>query len=57
MGDCWLFLKGVQTIHFMPTKKIIRYRSAITGGYVTKIFAQKNPDTTVKEVQKITVKG
>lgn len=32
----------------MKTKKY-RYRSAITGRYVTKDYAQENPETTVRE--------
>ena len=31
------------------SKPKYRYRSAITGHYVTKEFAEENPDTTVKE--------
>ena len=30
-------------------KKEIRYRSAETGEYVTKEYAEANPNTTVKE--------
>lgn len=31
------------------TKKVIRYRDAETGEYVTKEYAKANPKTTVKE--------
>jgi len=33
-------------------KKIVRYRDAETGQYVTKKEADKNPKTTVKETDK-----
>lgn len=33
-------------------KKTTRYRSAISGQYVTKKHAEKNPNTTVKETDK-----
>jgi hypothetical protein len=34
------------------SKKTTAYRSAKTGHFVTKKFADKNPDTTVKETIK-----
>lgn len=30
-------------------KPVYRYRSSITGRYVTAAYAQANPDTTIKE--------
>lgn len=39
------------------TKKIFKYRSSITGGFVTKEFAEKNPNTTVKETVEIPIKS
>lgn len=30
-------------------KTLYRYRSAITGTYVSKEYAEANPDTTVRE--------
>lgn len=33
-----------------PIRRIIeRFRSAITGRYVTKHYAQQHPDTTIRE--------
>lgn len=31
-------------------KRRFRYRSSVTGRYVTKAFAEKNPRTTVREL-------
>jgi hypothetical protein len=40
-----------------PAPKVaVRYRSAITGRYVTEAYAKKHPKTTVKERDKITPK-
>lgn len=33
----------------MSEKKVTQYRSAKTGEFVTKNYAEKNKDTTVKE--------
>lgn len=38
------------------TKKIFKYRSSITGAYVSKEYAEKNPNTTVKETVEILIK-
>jgi hypothetical protein len=35
-------------------KVAVRYRSAITGRYVTEEYAKKHPETTVKERDKVT---
>ena len=37
----------------MAVKSITRYRSAVTGVYVTKPFAIKHPRTTVRETTKV----
>ncbi len=34
------------------SNKIIHYRSAITGKYVSKTYAKEHPNTTVKETDK-----
>jgi hypothetical protein len=37
-----------------PAQKMaVRYRSAITGRYVTAEYAKKNPTTTVRERDKV----
>ena len=36
----------------MNTKRF-RYRSAITGRYVSEAFARRNPSTTVREALKV----
>ena len=36
----------------MANKKTITHRSAKTGQYVTKKYADKHPSTTVKETRK-----
>lgn len=35
------------------TKKITNYRDAISGEYVTKEYAEKHKNTTVKETDKV----
>ena len=37
-------------------KKVVKFRSADTGKYVTEKFAKKNPKTTVKETDKVKTK-
>lgn len=32
---------------------VIRFRSAITGQYVTSEYAKQHPDTTVRETQRV----
>lgn len=34
-----------------PRKPVVRYRSAITGRFVSRAYAEANPDTTVKHVK------
>lgn len=34
-------------------KKVVHYRDAITGEYVSEEYAKCNPDTTVKETDTI----
>lgn len=38
-------------------KKLYKFRSAITGRYVTEEYARKNPDTTVRETSKLPLKS
>jgi hypothetical protein len=49
--------KPVQKPAQKPAQKIaIRYRSAITGRYVTEAYAKKHPTTTVRERDKVNKK-
>ncbi len=40
----------------MATKKNTRHRNAKDGKYVTKEYAEKNPDTTVTEKDRVPTK-
>lgn len=39
------------------TIEIIRYRSAITGKFVSEEFAKANPDTTIKQTMEVQPKN
>ena len=36
----------------MAKDEEVRYRSAITGGFVTEEYAKRNPDTTIRDTMK-----
>lgn len=37
----------------MVKHTVVRYRSAVTGGYVSEEYALANPDTTIKETEEV----